>query len=39
MHLGNLDVFTVSLEVCSEISVRIEVFLVSFQTVNLIHLF
>ena len=39
MQLGNLDVLTVSLEVCSEIGVHVEDFLVSNRTINLINLF
>lgn len=38
-QLGNLDVLTVSLEVCGEIGVHVEDFLVSYRTVNLINLF
>ena len=39
MRLGNLDVLAVSLEMFSEISVKVEDFLVSYQTINLMYLF
>ena len=39
MQFRNLDVFTLSLEVCSESSVQMEDFMVTYQTVNLMNLF